>query len=463
MKRSLHGILPSILLAAAAFWSHGQEPSIPTPKQLKFADNDRVLVLAPHPDDEVLTCGGVLQECATRKIPARVVFLTYGDNNQWSFIVYRKRPVLETSAVRQMGILRHDEAVSAADILGIARDSLTFLGYPDFGTLRIWNSHWDTEPPLESGLTRAVSVPYTNAFRPNAPYTGDEILADIKTVLLEFKPTRILVSHPADHNPDHQALYLFTRVALWDLQDKVKAEVLPYLTHFRHWPTPHGFAPNEALAPPGFFKSVHWYQFAVSSNAVAVKRKAIQTHQTQYGYSAKYLDAFMKSNELFGDFPDIVFHERDGKGSHNDDDPVAVPDPPVELTEQERNLFTGIESKRISFDGTNIVLFATLSRPLAETVEFAVHMMGYREDCPFAKMPKIHVAVGIAHHGIRDQKERLDDRSVQVRRGSKFVEVGVPLQLLGDPDRILISARTSLSGVPLDWSAWRAIEIEPCR
>src|SRR5690242_2156586 len=105
---------------------------------ITLAPDDRILVLSPHPDDEVIGAGGVIQEAIGRGLPLRVVFLTNGDNNEWSFMVYRRRPELLPGEARQMGVMRQGEARSAAAELGVPPESLTFLGYPDFGTLHIW-------------------------------------------------------------------------------------------------------------------------------------------------------------------------------------------------------------------------------------------------------------------------------------------------------------------------------------
>ena len=75
---------------------------------------DRILILAPHPDDEDLGCGGIIQKALAMKLPVKIVFFTYGDNNEWSFLIYRKRPVFMPMAIRNMGLLRHDEAVASA-------------------------------------------------------------------------------------------------------------------------------------------------------------------------------------------------------------------------------------------------------------------------------------------------------------------------------------------------------------
>ncbi|HET7042023.1 MAG TPA: PIG-L family deacetylase, partial [Gemmatimonadales bacterium] len=64
-------------------------PSSPAPATpagpVALQESDRILVLVPHPDDEVLGAGGVLREAVRRGLPVRVVFLTNGDSNEWSF------------------------------------------------------------------------------------------------------------------------------------------------------------------------------------------------------------------------------------------------------------------------------------------------------------------------------------------------------------------------------------------
>ncbi len=131
---------------------------------------DRLLVLAPHPDDEVLGCGGVIQQAVAMKLPVRIVFLTYGDFYELSFLRYEKRPVLTPRGVRGMGEIRHGEALAADATLGVSAADLAFLGYPDFGTMKMWDSAWGHAPPVPGTLSRATAVPYPDAYRPGAPY-----------------------------------------------------------------------------------------------------------------------------------------------------------------------------------------------------------------------------------------------------------------------------------------------------
>src|SRR5450756_1478043 len=98
---------------------------------------------------------------AASDVYKRQVWLTYGDNNEWAFLLYRKHPILFPGSVRRMGEVRHDEAVAAAQVLGVPRGRLTFLGYPDFRTLRIWYSYWGAERPSLRGMLSGVrAVPY---------------------------------------------------------------------------------------------------------------------------------------------------------------------------------------------------------------------------------------------------------------------------------------------------------------
>ena len=128
-------------------------------EEIQLSPKDRILVLAPHPDDEVLGAGGVTQKAISLKLPVKIVFFTYGDSNQWSFLVYRKHPVFMPGAVETMGLVRKDEALAASSILGVDSKDLIFLGYPDFGTLNIWYEHWNKRAAYRTMLTWVNHVP----------------------------------------------------------------------------------------------------------------------------------------------------------------------------------------------------------------------------------------------------------------------------------------------------------------
>jgi LmbE family N-acetylglucosaminyl deacetylase len=77
-----------------------------------------LIVIAPHPNDESLGCGGLLAWAADHAVPTRVVFLTDGE---------RSGP--QTGG--DVGVVRREEAVRACGTLGISVHKIRFLGLPD--------------------------------------------------------------------------------------------------------------------------------------------------------------------------------------------------------------------------------------------------------------------------------------------------------------------------------------------
>jgi LmbE family N-acetylglucosaminyl deacetylase len=451
------------ILFAILFFIYGckktqQESLYP---EITLSDNDRILILAPHPDDEVLGCGGIIEKALEKKLPLSIVFFTYGDNNQWSFIVYRERPVVFPKAVQKMGLVRHDEAIAAAKVFGVKSDDLIFLGYPDFRTLNIWYSHWGDSPPAKSMLTKVNKVPYSNAFRPGAPYKGEEILKDLETIILKFKPTRIFVSHPADHNPDHQALYLFTRVALWNLKGEITTELYPYIVHFPNWPRPRGFIADRQLVPPKVLNNkIKWEANFLDSTKVRLKYEALKKHKSQFEVSSKYLLAFIGINELFGDFLVVKLDRGVGLPYSLNKSTTDSANISNELTEEEKNLFVGIESRYISIEGENLVLSVETSRPLMKTAGLSIYLFGYRDDRNFGEMPKIHIVFSPSGYKVFDKNHLIRKHGLKVVSSRREKKIWVPLELLGRPQIILTSARTYTTKVPLDWASWRIIELQ---
>jgi LmbE family N-acetylglucosaminyl deacetylase len=86
-----------------------------------FGDGS-ILVLAPHPDDESLGCGGLIAEaCATgRRI--EVAILTDGSMSH---------PNSRAWPAERLAAQRRDEARAAMAILGLPEDRLHFLDQPD--------------------------------------------------------------------------------------------------------------------------------------------------------------------------------------------------------------------------------------------------------------------------------------------------------------------------------------------
>ena len=133
---------------------------------------------------------------------------------------------------------------------------------------------------------------------------------------------------------------------------------------------------------------------------------------------------------------------------------------PEELNEQERSAFVGVDWKSLRWEKENLIVTIGLSKPLAQDVEASIYFFGYSNKTPFGKMPKINVRLGVLSYSVYDQNKRLEQEVVKVNRSSNEVTISVPLKLLGDPQKILTSAKTSLGNFPLDNASWVVVELQ---
>jgi LmbE family N-acetylglucosaminyl deacetylase len=81
-----------------------------------------VLVIAPHPDDESLGCGGLIATARQRNVPVRIVIVSDGVGSH---------PNSSTHPPRLLQCLREEEAIAAAGELGVSESEVKFLRLPD--------------------------------------------------------------------------------------------------------------------------------------------------------------------------------------------------------------------------------------------------------------------------------------------------------------------------------------------
>ncbi len=273
-----------------------------------LSTHDRVLVLSPHCDDETLGVGGTIAEARSRGLAVRVAFMTNGDGSRSTQIAENVRH-LRRDSLRQIAAMRQHETVAALKELGVSREEIVFLGYPDGGTQTMWQKNWTADAPYRSPFTGADHSPYANSQTPGAPYCGQAALHDVTRLLGEFRPTVVFTTHPDDTHPDHRAAYAYARSALETLRlrrDSAgwarRARLLTFLVHRGVWPAPHGYHPDAPLAPPADLKDAgtRWMQAPLDERSRRAKEAALSRYVSQMAFTPHYLRGFLRRNELFG-------------------------------------------------------------------------------------------------------------------------------------------------------------------
>ncbi|MDQ3813301.1 MAG: PIG-L family deacetylase, partial [Armatimonadota bacterium] len=283
-----------------------------------LTSRDRLLILAPHCDDETLGAGGTIAAARAVGAAVRVAFLTNGDGSRSTRIVEdARRPadfLLRRNTFQRLALMRQQEALAALYELGVPATDVLFLGYPDGGTQTMWESNWQPDNLYYSAYTSADHSPYANSRTLRAAYCGSQVLTDVKSLIAEWQPTVIFTTHPSDTHPDHWAAYAYSAAALESLRLEPRTEewarrvrLLTFLVHHGVWPVPHGYHPQASLSPPAALKDIgtHWMQVPVHKPARVAKRAALERYVSQLSFTPHYLRSFLRRNELFGVVPAV--------------------------------------------------------------------------------------------------------------------------------------------------------------
>jgi LmbE family N-acetylglucosaminyl deacetylase len=230
------------VLSQLAIWSM---PDVPAP-----VEGQKVLVLAPHPDDETIGAGGYIVQAIQAKARVRIVLVTDGNK-------------------RQNEGVRYAEFKKATGILGLTEADLVFLNLPD-GSL-------SKQPP--------------------------GVLSDmLNAQLTDFNPDIVIYPNSADHHPDHAAIGKTMRALI--AAGPGQRIVYEYLVHFGlFYPRPHHFTPDLYLLPPVnlLTREKQWQCFMLSGEIEALKREAINSYKSQMDNVElkDLLLALVRRNELF--------------------------------------------------------------------------------------------------------------------------------------------------------------------
>jgi LmbE family N-acetylglucosaminyl deacetylase len=436
-----------------------------------FKKNERILILAPHPDDEAIACAGVIQKALKAGAQVKVVYLTNGDHNEFAFIVYERRITFRQGEFIYLGKLRQQESVKAMKFLGVPERNLVFLGYPDYGTFEIFCKYWQTASavtakPFRDRLTRISSVPYKGNPSYGAKYYGENILSDLTKQILDYQPDKIFVSHPADVNVDHKTLYLFLQVALSDLEGRIaKPEIYPYLVHCAGWPKPRYYHPDLELHPPDKFNSsqLSWLRCDLSPGELDKKYRSILFYKSQTRSSAFYLFSFARKNELFSDYPALELKPQplsQGRDIFYSDASEMFEEKEYPADFDQIDVFENKGSVSYAIENGDFIVRVDKPKKLSSRFGVMLYIFGYNQSVLFAKMPKIRIITMGKSCKVFSAKNRIIDPGVRVDFGRNALVIKIPLKLLGQPDYILTALKAYHGNLPIDVVVFRKVKVK---
>ncbi|HTJ62924.1 MAG TPA: PIG-L family deacetylase [Alphaproteobacteria bacterium] len=223
-----------------------------------------LLVIAPHPDDETLGCGGLIAQARSEDREVRVIVLSDGTG---SHPRSREYPPDRLCAVRQQ------ESIAALGTLGVDRPNIYFFDVKDGAV------------PTSGGEVTAIarqilSIIRSMSDRPDGPGT-------------------IAVTWRDDPHPDHRAAYAIAhQVHLW----------VPSLKLIEY-PIWGAYASGDT----GFGADVSGYRLDIAGQA-ALKHRAILLYRSQvtgmidddpaaHALPERFLERFRRPYEVFLDLP----------------------------------------------------------------------------------------------------------------------------------------------------------------
>ena len=154
---------------------------VPLLPRQALRDFGATLVIAPHPDDESLGCGGTLALLHDRGLSVRVVVVSDGSGSH---------PGSHRFPPEALARVRQSESREAGRCLGLGPTTTGFLGLPD----------GRVPTPAAPGFAEAAAL----------------LRADL--VAARFRPATVLLPWRRDPHCDHRASAQLARAALADLR-----------------------------------------------------------------------------------------------------------------------------------------------------------------------------------------------------------------------------------------------------
>ncbi len=188
-------------------------PQIENPSAVPISVPKKVLIVAPHPDDEILCCASTIKKHLLAGDDVSIVIVTNGDGKEEG----------NSEQSLDYGAERRNESLRAARRLGVSPRKVMFLGFPDGYLAEI-----EKKGSARSKFTQLIQTMRASLF-PGTPYTWSGLQRSLRKVLTKSEATIIYLPNENDTHTDHQVAARATRKAARSL--KITPEWNEYMVH----------------------------------------------------------------------------------------------------------------------------------------------------------------------------------------------------------------------------------------
>ncbi len=448
-------ILPALLNACCGRTQDGRSPV----SQIDTREvGRRILVIAPHPDDENLATAGIIRESLNRGAEVLIVVITSGDASIKACKELSQGSRITPEMHRKVGILRCNESKRAMRRLGVPRENVIFLGFPDGSVNFLWDTNWDMSN-LHMGLNGCKRSPYAFSFVKRVPFCGKVLKDNLKRIIARFKPSSIFYPDPEDLHHDHWAVNAFVQYALAELNFHAK-EFL-YLVHRRDFPHPRGYAPYHGLFPPAKLipRKEKWLVLHLAPETVRLKALITKMYALPMAVAPNMLLSFVRRNEIFA-LPSIEVLKKAKKGRNSDaaETPeVAVIDPDGDTLSVKRPA-GDIKKLLIKRGKRALNLRLELSGKPSGEFTYRIHLRIFKKK----KTLRFDIRVSEGNCSI----EKIASNSISANSSMKTlfksnsIEAVIPEDILREAIYLLMGADVYFADKMYDRCAWKRVKLE---
>lgn len=421
--------------------------------------NSRVLIFSPHNDDEVLGSAELIRKTIKNGGEVKVVLITNGDGfkgaMQLDYLNINPKPI----DYIKFGYTRQQESITALGKLGLSKENIIFLGYPDGGISSLWNLNWDIA--YRSSYTQTDKTPYSNSLTSGTLFTGENLVSDITKTIEDYKPTYIVMPHPNDNHPDHWSTNSFVKYALEKLNYKPEKELL-YLVHRGDWPTPMKKNETMYLVPP--YKLINtgtnWSALNLSKSEISEKASTIHVYKTQLRTLGILMSAFERKNELFGEYADLplISNRKDDKDINADNLNKVITDPLKDALTLEISRSSDIYKiyAETSKNG-NLHVFLQTDGNIDEDTTYNINLIAFNEN----KSSRLNIEQlnGTLTSKSVSKESVMNIQGVTTETKGKIIHIVIPQSTFGDYKSIFINGATFNKDKMMDKTAWRMLKV----